>query len=87
MPVAPPVTTAVLPERSKRLAGVTGGATGIGRMACEALVSAGARVLIASRKGDACEAAAAELNECGYPGAAEGFAGDVSAEAGVDALA
>jgi NAD(P)-dependent dehydrogenase (short-subunit alcohol dehydrogenase family) len=41
---------------------VTGGATGIGRMACEALVRAGATVLMASRKGDACEAVAAELN-------------------------
>ena len=41
---------------------VTGGATGIGRMAAEALVRAGARVLIASRKGAACEAVAEELN-------------------------
>ena len=30
---------------------ITGGATGIGRMAAEALVRAGARVLLASRKG------------------------------------
>ena len=33
---------------------VTGAATGIGRMAATALVSAGARVLIASRKGADC---------------------------------
>lgn len=65
---------------------VTGGATGIGRMAAEALVRAGARVLIASRKGDACEAVASELNALEAPGRAEGFAGDVGTEAGVDAL-
>ena len=38
---------------------VTGGATGIGRMAAEAFVRAGARVLIVSRKGEACQAVAA----------------------------
>ncbi|MFC3616551.1 SDR family NAD(P)-dependent oxidoreductase [Lutimaribacter marinistellae] len=65
---------------------VTGGATGIGRMAAEALVRAGARVLIASRKGDACEAVAAELNALDAPGTAEGFAGDVGSESGIDAL-
>lgn len=65
---------------------VTGGATGIGRMAAEALVRAGARVLIASRKGEACEVVAAELNALDAPGSAVGFAGDVGSEAGVDAL-
>jgi NAD(P)-dependent dehydrogenase (short-subunit alcohol dehydrogenase family) len=65
---------------------VTGGATGIGRMAAEALVCAGARVLIASRKGEACEVVAAELNALDAPGSAVGFAGDVGSEAGVDAL-
>jgi len=65
---------------------VTGGATGIGRMAAEALVRAGAHVLIASRKGEACEAAAADLNSMGATGRAEGFAGDVGSESGVDAL-
>ncbi len=66
---------------------VTGGATGIGRMCAEALVRAGAQVLIASRKVEACEVAARELNASGGPGRAEGFAGDVSSEAGVAALA
>lgn len=65
---------------------VTGGATGIGRMAAQGLVSAGARVLIASRKGEACEAVAAELNAMDLPGTAEGFAGDVGTEAGIEAL-
>ncbi|MCR9126484.1 MAG: SDR family oxidoreductase [Rhodobacteraceae bacterium] len=70
-----------------KVALVTGGATGIGRMACEGLVQAGARVLLASRKGDACAAVAEELNALGAPGSAEGFAGDAGSEAGVAALA
>jgi len=65
---------------------ITGGATGIGRMAAEALVRAGARVLIASRTGKACVAVAEELNALGAKGGVEGFAGDVGSEAGVDAL-
>ncbi|MEL6752036.1 MAG: SDR family NAD(P)-dependent oxidoreductase, partial [Pseudomonadota bacterium] len=65
---------------------VTGGATGIGRMMAEALVQAGARVLICSRKGDACEAVAAELNALGAPGSCEGFAGDLSNAEGHAAL-
>lgn len=65
---------------------VTGGATGIGRMAAEGLVRAGARVLIASRKGEACEAVAAELNALDAPGSAEGFAGDVGSEEGINVL-
>lgn len=65
---------------------VTGAATGIGRMVATALVQGGARVLIASRKGDACAAVAEDLNALGAGGAAEGFAGDVASEAGIDAL-
>jgi NAD(P)-dependent dehydrogenase (short-subunit alcohol dehydrogenase family) len=70
-----------------RTALVTGAATGIGRMVATALVHGGAHVLIASRKGDACMAVAAELNAMGASGKAEGFAGDVASEAGVDTLA
>lgn len=65
---------------------VTGGATGIGRMAATGLMMAGAHVLIASRKEDACRAVAEELNAMGASGSAEGFAGDVSSEAGIEAL-
>ncbi len=65
---------------------ITGGATGIGRMMAEALVMAGAQVLIASRKGDACEAAAKQLNEMDAPGSAQGFAGDLGSGEGVEAL-
>lgn len=66
---------------------VTGGATGIGRMAATALVMAGAQVMIASRKAADCEAVAAELNALEAPGSADGFGGDVSSEEGVAALA
>ena len=69
-------------DLSGKTALVTGGATGIGRMAAEALVGAGAKVLIASRSGDACEAVAAELNAMDLPGSAEGFSGDVGTEEG-----
>ncbi|ANT53483.1 SDR family oxidoreductase [Mesorhizobium amorphae] len=65
---------------------VTGAATGIGRMAATALVKAGASVMIASRKGEDCVKVAAELNGLGASGRAEGFAGDVSSEAGIAAL-
>jgi NAD(P)-dependent dehydrogenase (short-subunit alcohol dehydrogenase family) len=69
-----------------KVALVTGGATGIGRMAATGLMMAGARVLIASRKGNACQAVAAELNAMDSPGMVEGFAGDVGSEEGISAL-
>src|SRR5271165_5312819 len=67
-----------------RTALVTGGATGLCRVCAEALIAAGARVLIASRKAEACEAAARELSALGL---CEGFGGTVATEAGVAALA
>ena len=67
-----------------RTALVTGGASGLGRICAEALLSAGARVLIASRKVDVCEQVAAELSAIGP---CQGFGGTVASEAGVAALA
>ena len=67
-----------------RTALVTGGATGLGRVAAAALLSAGAKVLIASRKAEACIEAAAELSRIGP---CEGFGGTVENEAGVLAMA
>ena len=67
-----------------RTALVTGGATGIGRICAEALLSAGARVLIASRKTESCEAVARQLSAFGP---CEGFGGSVATEEGVAALA
>ena len=65
---------------------VTGGATGIGRMIATALVQGGARVLICSRKAEACEAVAEELNALGASGSCEGFGADVSTAEGCEAL-
>ena len=66
-----------------KIALVTGGATGIGRMIATGLVQGGARVLIASRKGEDCIKVAEELNGLGAAGSAEGFAGDVGTADGV----
>lgn len=65
---------------------VTGGSSGIGRMIAEAFAAAGARVLIASRKADACAFAAEEINAMGVAGHVEGIGGDVASEEGVRAL-
>lgn len=64
---------------------VTGGSTGIGYMITHALVSAGAKVYIASRKLEACQKAAESL--AGLPGSCIPFEADLSAEAGVVSLA
>lgn len=66
---------------------VTGGASGIGFMAAEGMVRAGAHVLLASRKAEACASAAERLNGLDARGSAEGLAGDVSTSEGVKALA
>lgn len=69
-----------------RIAVVTGGASGIGRMCTEALASCGAHVLIASRKSSVCEEVAAEINNMGLRGHVEGFGGDIATEEGVLSL-
>jgi len=66
---------------------VTGGGTGIGAMIAQGLAGAGARVLICSRKIEVVKAMAAQINASGISGNVEAFAGDVSSEAGVEAIA
>ena len=70
-----------------KIALVTGGATGIGRMMAEALVRAGARVMICSRKAEHCAAVADELNKLGGLGSADSFGADLGSEIGVKAVA
>jgi len=48
-----------------KVALVTGGTSGIGRMIAEGLVKHGAKVYVASRKADACEKTAQELSQYG----------------------
>jgi len=64
---------------------VTGGATGIGYMITHALVAAGAKVYIASRKFEACQKAADDLAH--LSGNCIPFGADLSSEAGVVSLA
>jgi NAD(P)-dependent dehydrogenase (short-subunit alcohol dehydrogenase family) len=68
-----------------KVALVTGGGQGIGRMIAGGLVEAGAKVYIASRKLDVCEAAAAELSSVG--GTCLPLQADLATEAGCLALA
>jgi len=65
---------------------VTGGATGIGKMAATGLAAAGAKVFIASRKGEDCRKTAARINALNFPGSVEGFAADIATQTGIEAL-
>ena len=65
---------------------VTGGATGIGKMAATGLAAAGAKVFIASRKGEDCRKTAAGINALNFPGSVEGFAADIATQTGIEAL-
>ena len=67
-----------------KVAVVTGGSRGIGRMIAEGYVRAGARVYITARKAEACQDTARELSEVGECVA---IPGDLSTEAGCNAFA
>lgn len=67
-----------------RVALVTGGSRGIGKMIAEGFVKSGAKVYVSSRKAGACDEAAAELSKFGTCIA---LPQDVSTVAGCDALA
>ncbi|WP_338750418.1 SDR family oxidoreductase [Janibacter alittae] len=66
-----------------RVALITGGSRGIGRMIAEGLLSQGARVYISARKAEACRETAAELSALGRCVA---LPGDVSTTEGIAAL-
>jgi len=67
-----------------KVAVVTGGSRGIGRMIAEGLVRGGARVYISSRKAEVCDEVAAELSTVGE---CHALPSDLSSATGVAALA
>jgi NAD(P)-dependent dehydrogenase (short-subunit alcohol dehydrogenase family) len=67
-----------------KVALVTGGTRGIGRMMARGLVSHGAKVYVASRKAEACESTAKELSQLGT---CIGIPASLDTEAGCNALA
>jgi 2-deoxy-D-gluconate 3-dehydrogenase len=67
-----------------RIALVTGGSRGIGKMIAQGFVESGAKVYISSRKADACDATAAELSAFGP---CVSLPQDISTVAGCKALA
>ncbi|NYF97696.1 SDR family oxidoreductase [Janibacter cremeus] len=69
-----------------RVALVTGGSRGIGRMITEGLLSQGARVYITARKAEACEATATELSEQFGQGRCVALPVDVSTTGGITTL-
>ena len=79
-----PIDPASLFSLAGKVALVTGGSRGVGRMIAAGLIAAGARVIIASRDRETCEAAAAELSAGGQCTAIEA---DLSTAGGCEALA
>ena len=69
-----------------RVALVTGGSRGIGRMIAEGLLAQGATVYITARKEEACRATAAELTAIHGDGRCVALPHDISATAGIAAL-
>ena len=65
-------------DLSAKRAVITGSSRGIGKAIAEAMAAQGAKVVISSRKQDACEAVAAEINERHGEGTAIAIAASIS---------
>lgn len=68
-----------------KVAVITGSSKGIGRATAEAMADHGAKVVISSRKQDACDAVAAEIN-ARHPGAATAIAASISSKPALEEL-
>ena len=68
-----------------KVAVITGSSRGIGRAIAEAMTDHGAKVVISSRKQDACEVVAAAIN-AKHPGAATALAASISSKAALEEL-
>ncbi|QGN55270.1 SDR family NAD(P)-dependent oxidoreductase [Novosphingobium sp. Gsoil 351] len=68
-----------------KVAVITGSSRGIGRASAEAMAERGARVVISSRKQDACEAVADAIN-ARHPGAATAIAATISSKTALEEL-
>ena len=68
-----------------KVAVITGSSRGIGRAIAEAMADHGARVVISSRKQDACEAVAAAINTR-HPGGATAIAASISSKPALEDL-
>jgi NAD(P)-dependent dehydrogenase (short-subunit alcohol dehydrogenase family) len=73
-------------DLSGKVAIVTGSTRGIGRAAAEALAAQGAKVVISSRKQDACDEVAAAINADHGEGTALAVAASISDKAALEAL-
>ncbi len=73
-------------DMAGRVAIVTGSSRGIGKAAALELVRAGARVVISSRKQDACDAVVAEIEAEHGPGHAIAVTASIADKAGLQAL-
>jgi NAD(P)-dependent dehydrogenase (short-subunit alcohol dehydrogenase family) len=73
-------------DMAGRVAIVTGSSRGIGKAAALELVRAGARVVISSRKQDACDAVVAAIEAEHGPGRAIAVAASIADKAGLQAL-
>ena len=67
-------------DLSGKIAVITGSSRGIGRAMAEAMADHGARVVISSRKQDACDAVAAQINAAHAPGTATAIAASISSK-------
>ncbi|WP_309753689.1 SDR family oxidoreductase [Novosphingobium sp.] len=67
-------------DLSGKLAVITGSSRGIGRAMAEAMADHGARVVISSRKQDACDSVAAAINAAHGPGTATAIAASISSK-------